>query len=63
MESSQKEGELCFHGIGVEVKKWKVWCKNCKKEYEMEIGNITGLRKQYCLYCRCVGTLMISNQP
>lgn len=42
-----------------EIKKWKVKCKNCKKEYEMEIGNISGLRKQYCLYCRCVGTLSL----
>ncbi len=40
-------------------KAWKVKCRNCGKEYKMEIGNITGLRKQYCLYCRCVGTLML----
>ena len=44
------------------TKMWKVKCKNCKKEYEMEIGNVTGLRKQYCLYCRCVGTLSIVDE-
>lgn len=43
-------------------KVWKVKCKNCGKEYEMEIGIMQGLRKQYCLYCQSVGTLSIVDE-
>ncbi|OGM09228.1 hypothetical protein A2Z67_04795 [Candidatus Woesebacteria bacterium RBG_13_36_22] len=42
---------------------WKVKCKNCKKEYELLIGNVAGLRKQYCLHCGNVGTLILEVDP
>lgn len=45
-----------------ETKKLKVKCKNCQKEFELQIGNVAGLRKQYCLYCRQVGTLSIISE-
>lgn len=38
---------------------YKVKCYGCNSVYVLEIGNVNGLRKQYCHYCQTVGRLKI----